>query len=120
MSNGSSKKKGYLAEKESAAYWSEVLKSKIVRTPTSGAIECWKSDLTDLGDSIIKKRNYHIEIKGGNYSKLSKKFQDMLNKAKDDSDNNLYWLELHQKYAEPVILITRNNFSLLLKEINYG
>jgi len=113
-----SKRKGRVYEKESADFWAKELKSDVRRTPRSGGFVGLKTDLMDLGNSVIAQRHIHIEVKGGNYAKISKKFSDMLDKSQDDADGYMNWLELHQKFAEPVILIKRRHLGVILTELN--
>ena len=112
------KNKGALYERISADFWSEELETDIRRTPRSGGFVGLKTDLMDMGVSIMRQRNLHIEVKGGNYAKVSAKFQDMIDKSEDDSEGNPNWLELHQKYGEPLIFMKRKHFATLLRELN--
>jgi len=111
------KRKGALAETESAKFWSKKLNSNIRRTPRSGAFIDWPGDLIDLGNSILK--DFIVDIKSGKTA-VPKKLEREMNKLKDEAQGKLYFLELSKPWGENYIIINRKHFGRLLYELqNY-
>ena len=118
------KKKGANAEREAGVFWSEVLSSRVRRTPRSGAFSLdWPGDLVDMGNSIIKQDNWIIDIKCGK-SAVPKKIIYQMEKLHDDAavvSSRKYWLELvEEPRGEVYIILNKKVFAKLLKEIQDG
>ncbi len=115
------KKKGAKAEREAGEFWSEILGSRVRRTPRSGAFSLdWPGDLIDMGNSIIKQDNWIIDIKCGKTA-VPKKIKYQMEKLHDDAaivSSRKYWLELvEEPRGEVYIVLNKKVFAKLLKEI---
>ena len=107
------KRKGALAETKSAKFWSEILNSKIVRTPRSGGFWDWPGDIFSMDDSILK--NWIIEIKKG--KQIPKKIIDWMEKLKDEAKEKSSFLEFSKSFGEHYVILTRKDFAKLLQEL---
>jgi len=114
------KRLGARVETESGKYWSKILDSKIIRTPRSGGLGMsFPGDIMDLGKSIIKEDNWIIDVKGGK-SAVPKRIEDQMEKLKDDAQtggSRRYWLEITKPRGETYVILTRENFANLLKDL---
>jgi len=113
------KRRGARVETEAGKYWSQILDSKIVRTPRSGAFLSWPGDLTDLGNSIMKQDNWIVDLKGG-ITAVPKRIKDQMDKLHDDAimaNSRNYWLEIVEPRGESYIILNKKVFAKLLKEI---
>ena len=108
------KRKGALAETESAKFWTKELNSEIKRTPRSGAFMSWPGDLIDMGNSILK--DFVVDDKFG-VTAVPKKIEKQMSKLKDEAHGKMYFLELNKPYGETYIIINRKHFARLLREL---
>lgn len=111
---------GAKVETNSAKFWSDKLESRIKRTPRSGGFGIdFPGDIMDLGKSIIKEDNWIIDVKGGK-SAVPKRIEDQMEKLKDDAQtggSRRYWLEITKPRGETYVILTRENFANLLKDL---
>lgn len=119
MAKVANKTKGNAYENQSAIFWRGIFgvtdKEMIGRTPRSGAMWSFPGDILIREECVLK--DFIIDVKS-EQGLLTKRLEEVYDKNDRDAQGKPSFIEMYVNYKKPMILISRDDFANILRELN--